>query len=145
MSDIEDKKESFISILQAVTIAHKLWRNITENMVANCFRTCGFPIQTGKNHENQSLLKITTLEQNGMKLLPTIMLNFYISRVCGFYDQVTGTSSLTDSDIVDSVSQASDDKDHKRGSFLLQNHQCHLSSVIRQKNPTILETMYSLL
>lgn len=42
ISDIEDRKETSIDILQAMQMADKSWRNVTKKTIENCFKTCRF-------------------------------------------------------------------------------------------------------
>lgn len=42
LDSIEDEREHKITILHAMNIADKAWKNISQSTIQNCFRACGF-------------------------------------------------------------------------------------------------------
>jgi len=53
LSDIEEEKNTSITILQAIKLADKSWRNVSQQTIINCFKICGFSLQK-ENFEEQS-------------------------------------------------------------------------------------------
>jgi len=67
LSDIEEEKSTSITILQAIRLADKSWRNVSQTII-NCFKICGFSLQK-ENFEEQSCYK----SQCGNRMEPSFI------------------------------------------------------------------------
>ncbi|XP_025407157.1 tigger transposable element-derived protein 6-like, partial [Sipha flava] len=59
ISDMDDEKSTVIDILQAMRIVHKTWRNIATSTIVNCFRTCGFVLESEKDDTLMPIIENT--------------------------------------------------------------------------------------
>jgi len=97
--------------LQAIRLADKSWRNVSQQTIINCFKICGFSLQK-ENFEEQSGPVIN----HSVKTEWSQVLSHYNIQSITFEDfvecddDVLVTELLTDTEIIETITQTDEDK-----------------------------------
>ena len=112
IDDLEEGHKSFINVLQGIRMAHKAWESVEKLTIANCFATCGFAerpnIFITENVCLQDSVEWLIPKKNHFTNLPERFDNFV-----NFDDNITFTGSLTDDDIISSVTKDNGEQENE--------------------------------
>ncbi|XP_037811648.1 tigger transposable element-derived protein 6-like [Lucilia sericata] len=105
INDLEEGRKSSINILQGIRMAHKAWESVQKSTIFNCFATCGFV------ERSDILITENVCIQDSEEWL--ILKNHFnlteqFDDFVNFDDNITSTGSLTDDDIIISVTKLQD-------------------------------------
>ncbi|XP_050330027.1 tigger transposable element-derived protein 6-like [Bactrocera neohumeralis] len=96
LESIEEKKDYFISIYDAMNIAHKAWTNISKSTIKNCFRACGFVKDQNVVVISEDVLHISEWARVPQNSETRVNFDDYIH----FDDELVITGSLNDDEIL---------------------------------------------
>lgn len=109
LSCIEDQSELKITVLTAMNIADKAWRNITQSTIRNCFRACGFitPNNQYEDDVNDFSVHVNPIQWN--RLLQNEENDVTFDDFVHCDDDVVVAEILTDNDIVCTATDEADE------------------------------------
>lgn len=113
MLDCLEEGNSFnITVLTAMRIADKAWKNVSQTTIRNCFRSCGFDNKTG-----DQLLQLeegdADLPEEWDALTHQQEIPVTFNEFVNFDDNVATTGTLTDAEILESTTDNSDIEDNE--------------------------------
>lgn len=118
IADIDENKVTNITVLDAMHMLHKAWKNVEVSTISNCFKACGFSKDQENNDDEDEVILPSSLpldesfvedDDLAERLLSETNVNF--SEFVSFDDDLPVTGLLTDEDILSSVNEREEDSD----------------------------------
>ncbi|XP_065356173.1 tigger transposable element-derived protein 6-like [Calliphora vicina] len=108
INDLQEGRKSSINVLQGIRMAHKAWESVQKSTIFNCFATCGFV-----ERPNILITENVCIQDSEEWLILKNQLNLteQFDDFVNFDDNITSTESLTDDDIITSVTKQQDNAD----------------------------------
>lgn len=113
IAGIEDGKKTSITMLHAVRMADKAWKNVSRETIVNCFKSCGFSKNSSEQTEEEFVDPFSISEEEWRVICKNLKIStdeISFELFAHFDDDVTVCGTPTDNDIIASVSQSTHDK-----------------------------------